>query len=182
MTNGGFETGSFSNWTQFDNTGFSDVRTSALDPFFPSPEGIYHARFGPVNSTGGIFQNFATTAGQIYRVSYTLAVGGTSNTSFLAQVGNSAALTTLESLTNPAVFGYTARTFTFTATTAISQIRFTMQNNPNWWRLDNVIIRNTVPELNPSHGSLPLLFVFFSLLLIRERRLCSRYTGTSPRM
>lgn len=165
MTNGGFETGNFSNWTQFGNTGFSGVTT-------PAPGGTYHAYFGPVGSTGGILQNFATTVGQIYRVSYTLAVAGTSNTSFLAQVGNSSALTTLESLTNPAVFGYTVRTFTFTATTAISQISFTMRNDPNYWRLDNVFIRNTVPELSPSHGSLPLLFVFFSLLIIRERRLC----------
>ena len=163
VLNGGFETGNFSSWTQFGDTGFSSVVTAT------SPEGTRHARMGPL-SPGGIFQNIATTIGQKYDISYRLSAGSStgSNRTFLAQFGNPLALTTLESLTNPALFGFTLRTFTFVATTTTSQIRFTFENDPDYWRLDNVIVK--VPELNAQAAQLPLVLVVLILLIVFERR------------
>ncbi|MBT9582416.1 carbohydrate binding domain-containing protein [bacterium] len=163
VLNGGFETGNFSSWTQFGDTGFSSVVTAT------SPEGTRHARMGPM-SPGGIFQNIATTIGQAYHISYALSSGGsTSRTrTFLAQFGDRLHLTTLESLTNPALFSFTYRSFTFVATTTTSQIRFTFENDPNYWRLDNVVVKT--PELNAKAAQLPVMLVMLILLIVFERR------------
>lgn len=168
VLNGGFETGNFSSWTQFGDTGFSSVVATGENGI-ASPEGTRHARFGPL-TTGGIFQNIATTIGQTYQISYALHTGLSTGTrrTFRAQFGNPLALTTLESLTNPALFGFTLRTFTFVATTTTSQIRFTFENDPDWWRLDNVSVK--VPELNAQAAQLPLMLVMLMLAIVLERR------------
>ena len=167
VLNGGFETGNFSSWTQFGNTGFSFVQATA------SPEGTHHAWFGPLSSggSGGIFQDLATTVGQTYQISYSLATGRSrfATRTFLAQFGDPTSLSTLESLSNPLpLFGFTLRTFTFVATTTTSQIRFTFENDPDYWRLDNVIVK--VPELNASTAQLPMILVIVLLLIVWERR------------
>ena len=167
VLNGGFETGNFSSWTQFGDTGFTSVQTTA------SPEGTHQAWFGPL-SRGGIRQNIATIIGQTYQISYRLSAGdSTSSTrTFLAQFGNPTARTTLESLTNPALFGFTLRTFTFVATTTTSQIRFRFENDPDYWRLDNVIVQRvqTVPELNAKAAQLPTILILLMLAIVFERR------------
>lgn len=96
VLNGGFETGDFSNWTQARDTNFTEVLSSAGDPAAPSPEGTYHARLGPLDN-GDIFQNFATTIGEVYRVSYFLYTGTSSSTrrTFVARVGTPGSLITL---------------------------------------------------------------------------------------
>jgi len=172
VLNGGFETGDFSNWTQARDTDFTEVLSSASDPDAPSPEGAYHARFGPLDN-GDIFQNFGTSVGTIYRVSYFLYTGTSSSTrrTFEARVGTPGSLITLETLTNPAIFaGYVQRSFTFTATSTTSRIRFTFQNDPDYWRLDDVFITRAVPEIDPSRSRLPLLILFCGVLLVWERR------------
>lgn len=172
VLNGGFETGNFSSWTQTGNTGFTQVLSTAGDPSAPSPQGTFHARLGPL-AAGGIFQNFTTTVGMIYRVSYFLNPGFSTGArrTFVAQVGNPSSLITLESLTNPALFaGYVQRTFTFTATTTTSQIRFTFENDPDYWRLDNIIVTRAVPEIDPSNSRLPLLVLLCGWVLVCERR------------
>ena len=54
------------------------------------------------------------------------------------------------------------------ATTTTSQIRFTFENDPDYWRLDNVIVK--VPELNTRVAQLPILLVIALLLIVWERR------------
>jgi hypothetical protein len=61
VTNGDFETGTFSGWTQFGDLGFTAVCTAA---FGLVHGGTYSAHFGPVNATGGIQQMVAATNGQ----------------------------------------------------------------------------------------------------------------------
>src|SRR5262245_60755082 len=55
VVNGGFETGDFTGWTQFGNTGFTGVQAGPFGGINPHG-GQFHAFFGPVGSTGGISQ------------------------------------------------------------------------------------------------------------------------------
>ena len=80
VTNGGFETGSFSGWTGTGNTVFNGVTC-------PGPGATVHggncaAFFGPVGSTGGISQNLATTPGTTYRIDFFFLPDGGNPSSF----------------------------------------------------------------------------------------------------
>jgi hypothetical protein len=63
VTNGGFETGDFSGWTQSGNTAFTGVGSGAHS-------GSWGARFGPIGSYGYISQTLATTPGWMYDLSF----------------------------------------------------------------------------------------------------------------
>ena len=170
VVNGGFETGSFSSWTQFGSTGFSSVVTSG-DSSIAAPEGTRYAKMGPTSS-GGIFQNITTIVGAVYQISYTLHAGldNDRRRTFTATFGSTTAPTTLESLTNPSLFAFTTRTFQFVATSTTSQVRFTFENDPDYWRLDNVSVTRKVPELSVQGAATPLLAVCLLLLIGLERR------------
>ena len=62
VANPGFETGDFTDWTQFGNTGFTGVQGDFAG--VPPHSGNFQAFFGSVDSTGGIFQDLTTVAGQ----------------------------------------------------------------------------------------------------------------------
>ena len=79
VTNGSFETGDFTGWTQFGNTGFSGVTCSG-----GAPGGSCFAFFGPVGSNGGISQTLTTTPGTQYTVSYFLNPDGGTPSAFSA--------------------------------------------------------------------------------------------------
>src|SRR5207342_1372158 len=64
VTNGGFETGDFTGWTNGGNTGFTGV-----DPGIQH-SGTYGAFFGPIGSNGFLSQTLATTAGGVYTLSF----------------------------------------------------------------------------------------------------------------
>ena len=81
VNNGGFETGDFTDWTQFGDTTFNGVCSAGTCPDGETPfAGNFSAFFGPVGDTGGIYQDITTVPGQIH-VSFQLAlpVGGTPN-------------------------------------------------------------------------------------------------------
>jgi len=135
VTNGGFETGNFSGWTQFGNTGFTSVAVGG------AAEGNDYASFGAVGSTGGIFQTLATTAGVIYNYSFALRSDGGTPNSFIASIGGNA----VTSLTNAGSFPFTTYSGTFTATGATTDLRFTVRQDPAYYGLDAVSVSPT-PE------------------------------------
>ena len=142
VTNGGFETGNFSGFTQTGNTGFTTVSTLA------PASGIYSGRFGSVNSVGGITQTLATTAGQSYLISFDLAnlAGGTPNFYEVLFGG-----TQLFTATNTSAFGYMNFSTTSVASGASTVLAFNFQHNPNYFYLDNISvtasgINGAVPE------------------------------------
>ena len=140
VSNGSFETGSFSSWTQFGNTGFTAVVVGPFGGVSPT-DGTHQAAFGPVNSSGGISQTIATTPGKAYAITYDLGnLGGTPN-SFSGSFGG----TTFESLLNAASFGYGTRTFNIVASGSSTVLSFAFQQNPFYHVLDNVGV-GFVPE------------------------------------
>ena len=138
VTNGGFETGSFSGWTGTGNTVFNGVTC-------PGPGATVHggncaAFFGPVGSTGGISQNLATTPGTTYRIDFFFLPDGGNPSSFSATFGG----TTLISLTNPPAGPYQEFSFDVIATLSSTALAFNFRDDPGFLFLDDVSV-NAVP-------------------------------------
>ncbi len=154
ISNGGFETGDFTGWTQFGDTSFDSVCQTSTCPYNFAPyAGTYAASFGAVGDTSGIFQNVATVVGQQYTLTFFLAnqqSGGVPNY-FQAQFGNADF-----SLSNfPVAFGWTEFQLTNVATSTSTLLEFTFRNDPGYWFLDNVGV-TTGGGTTPEPGTLVL--------------------------
>jgi hypothetical protein len=68
VTNGGFETGDFTGWTQFGNTAATGVFADAT----LMPVGTFLAFFGPIGSTGGITQTVGAAPSAALTLSFAL--------------------------------------------------------------------------------------------------------------
>jgi hypothetical protein len=135
VTNGGFETGDFTGWTQSGNTSFTAVSTT-FDGTGPH-SGTYAAHFGPNTGLGFISQALATTAGASYTLTFWLAHPyADSGTEWLVQAGGN----TLMDVHDAGNFGYTQFTFTFTATSTSTVLRFGFLEPPNYFFLDDVSV------------------------------------------
>jgi hypothetical protein len=139
VTNGGFETGDFSGWTNFGNTGFTGVQTGNFNGVNPT-EGGHQSYFGPVGSTGGITQTIATVGGNHYTFSFDLFgfVGG----NFYSAAFDGVTLLSGSGGTG----GYGSHVFDVVASGDSTAVTFTFQHNPSFYLLDNVSVSGGVPE------------------------------------
>ena len=163
VSNPSFETG-FSSWQQFGNTNYTGTTGSMLGQ---SPtDGVRQAYFGAVNSSGGIFQNIATVAGETYRVSFDMyaASGG-------QQVRADFAGQTLVNSSYSSGLGYSSFVYDIVASAANSQLRFRMQHNPNYYLLDNVRVHHLEPtDPVPEPAIWAMLIAGFGLVGASLRR------------
>jgi hypothetical protein len=133
VTNGDFETGSFSGWTQWGDTSFTAV-AGTFGGVAPHG-GSFHAHFGPTGGLGGIYQDLTTTTGASYTLSFWLAHPVTnSGTEWMVQVGGA----TLMDVHDAGGFGYAQFTFTFTATSTTTRLQFGFLEPPDYFYLDDV--------------------------------------------
>lgn len=143
VQNPGFETGSFTSWTQGGNTGFTSVST-----VLPH-KGTYGARFGPTGSLGFLSQNLSTVPGMSYALRFLLAnpAGGT-GTEFRVSFNG----VILIDQTNPPSPGPDYIEFVFTglvATSSTTPLQFGFRHDPGYFYLDDVTVTPT-----PSQGVL----------------------------
>jgi hypothetical protein len=139
VTNGGFETGDFTGWTQSGNTGFTSVVTGNAH------SGIYAAEFGPVGSLGFISQTLATAPGGTYDLTFWLTnrFGGTPN-EYQVYWGGAQLIDVINSLD----FAYTEKSFgPLIAPSSSTELKFGFRHDPDWFHLDDVSVTGAaVPE------------------------------------
>lgn len=141
LSNPGFETGDFTDWTLTGNTDFAGV-SSSFDGFSPLA-GTYFAFLGPVGSDGFISQTVATTPGTDYTISWYLGSDGSIPNDFSVtfdgiQVFSAANLaSTAGQYIHYSVSAPTADAFT--------TVTFGFRNDPGYLALDNTSV-STVPE------------------------------------
>ncbi len=136
MTNGGFETGDLTGWTQGGNTGFTGVTCPG-----GAPEGNCFLFAGPVGSDGTISQLLTTQIGQIYRISFAFEPDGGNPADFSASFGTNS----LFSETNAAASGFQVLTFFRTATSTSTPLSFSFRDDPGFDSLDAVSV-TALPE------------------------------------
>ena len=157
VSNGGFETGDFTGWTQTGNSTFNGVEC----PGSGVPQGNCDAFFGPVGSLGGISQVLTTQAGLVYAISFYFQPEGGSPTSFSASFGG----TTLTSLTNPASSPYQLLSFGAVASSASTTLSFNFRDDPGFMLLDAVNV-----QVAPEPATIGLVGIGIGGLLFWRRR------------
>jgi len=160
VSNGGFETGDFTNWSQFGATTFNGVPCPG--PSLVVSEGNCGAFFGPIGTTGGISQVFSTIAGQAYQIDFDFKDDGGAPSSFAAIFDGN----TLINLSNPSGGPFQHYSFLSTATTNSTTLSFSFRDDPGFLLLDAVRVEESaVPEptslllLGSSLGGIALAFV-----------------------
>ncbi|TMH34850.1 MAG: PEP-CTERM sorting domain-containing protein [Betaproteobacteria bacterium] len=138
VTNGSFETGSFSGWTQVGNTGFSGVQCPGPGPTVA--DGNCSAFFGPVGSTGGISQTLSLVVGNHYLLTFAWRPDGGTPSSFSASIGGA----TVVNVSNPPASGFQTVSFGIVATAANESLTFLFRDDPGFMFLDAVSVG--VPE------------------------------------
>ena len=174
VTNPGFETGDFTGWTLSGDTSFTFP-----DTFFPH-SGAFSAFLGTFpdlfDLTGSISQTLATTAGTSYDIEFWLNSEFTPN--FFSVSFDGIVLDSLTDVTtiiegcspsSPIAGGcYTLFSYTALASSAITDLVFTFQNDPWGWDLDDVSVEAATAV--PESGSLPLVAMGLIALLALRRR------------
>ncbi len=130
ITNPGFETGDFTGWSKVG--GLVAGTINGVSP--------HSGNFQAIFSADGLAltQSVATTPGASYTIDFWLASSlqpGSPNSLVVTWGGS-----TILSLTNQSLFGYTEYTFTETASTASTALLFNFTTSQGAWHLDDVSV------------------------------------------
>ena len=146
LTNGGFETGDFTAWDEFDIYDFTFVQSGDFDSLAPRG-GQYQALLGAVRN-GELSQDLETPVGATYRLSFDLANEQAGENGFFVGFGAQHDFVCLHC----DAFGYRRFSYDTQSLFPFSEVVFDFFNAPSYFHLDNVsVIRlpNGVPEPGP---------------------------------
>jgi len=170
VQNGGFELGTFADWTT--NGNFEDCAVVSIAPYVHF--GMYGAELGPVGSLGYISQTLATTVGQTYQVSCWLYSDGEIPNEFSVSWNGA----TLFDQTNIGSTLWTNLQFQTSATVTNTLLTFGFRNDPSFFGLDDIAVYPTNPTTNsPVITAQP---VSQSVVVGGSVTFCVIASGTSP--
>jgi hypothetical protein len=132
VQNGGFETGTYTNWTMSGNLNGYEIASGTNY----ARSGVYGAALGATGSLGYITQTNNTVPGEQYLLSFWLnrPVNDGGTTEFLASWNGQA----LFDQSNLSVSGWTNLHYTVVANTAQSILTFGARNDPDFFALDEI--------------------------------------------
>ncbi len=141
INNGGFETGDFTGWTQFGDTGYTGVcadddQTTSCSGYKPY-DGDWMGSFGAIGSQGGVMQTIATIPGATYQISFYLSNGQDPPNSFAISFDG----VTLVSGTNVGYLHWQLFQFTQVATSNTAALSFAFYQVPDYYDLDDVSVQ-----------------------------------------
>src|SRR5207249_4539799 len=159
VQNGGFESGTFTNWIQSGNLDTTYVVPTDL---LYVHSGTYGAQLGPAGSLGFISQTLPTTPGASYVLSFWLdSPDGSTPNEFLVSWNGA----TLFDQTNLPALGWTNLQFSVSATGATAIVQFGFQDDQTYLGLDDISLTPPVSvqfTASPSNGTVPLTVQFSS--------------------
>ena len=160
ITNGSFETGDFTGWTESNNFEDTVVVSGPFYAYSAAEDGTYYAVLGPVGSDGTLSQSVSDTSGQVLNLTYWLAGVGDNPSDFDAtwdgSVISGSAVTDFNS-------GGTYTEFSFDVTaTGSDTLAFNFRDDPAYMALDNVTLVSSTAVPEPS--SLPMLLAGLGLI------------------
>jgi subtilase family serine protease len=143
IQNGGFETGSFADWTLVGNTIRHDTIYNAVADSSEEPLAVHSGNFGAFlgdDELATLSQTVVTVPGQSYLLSLWLdnPVSGSGQEFLVNWNTNGAAGNTIYGLTNPPAFTWTNLQFIVYASGSNTVVQFAAENIPNFFGLDDI--------------------------------------------
>jgi uncharacterized repeat protein (TIGR03803 family) len=140
ILNGGFEAGTFTNWTGSGNLVGQSVTTGSTY----AHSGNYGAALGAIGSLGFLSQRIPTTAEGVYLISFWLysGRGGPPNEFLVSWNGN-----VLLDKTNLIAIGWTNIQFLVTATADTAVLQFGYRNDSSYFGLDDISVVRAQPDI-----------------------------------